>query len=132
MFHLMRVVEHGLRAFCVHFGIKRVRKENKKNKKVTYTSLDWEQWDTLLGQMRARVGVRLAAAKRGAKKQTYQEFYLPVFQDIEGIKDAFRNHVMHARRQYSPEDAEAILSHVKRLMNMLSARVKPIPVDDVQ
>ena len=123
VFHLMRAVEWALRALCVDLGFRRVRKQNKKTGRVTYTPLGWSDWETLLNQLKNRVTERIAKKSRGPKKQLYQEFYYPALQDIEGIKEAWRNHVMHTRREYSPDDAEAIFSHVRRLMEKLATRI---------
>jgi hypothetical protein len=123
VFHLMRAVEWGLRALCVDLGFRRLRVKNKKTGKVTYTPLGWVEWETILNQLKLRVTDRIAKAKRGPKKQIYQEFYYPALQDIEAIKDAWRNHVMHTRREYTPEDARSVFSHVKRLMVNLTTQV---------
>ena len=60
----------------------------------------------------------------GKVKQSAQEFYYPALQDVRGIKDAWRNHVMHTRREYTALEADAILEHVKRLMATLAPKVK--------
>ncbi len=36
VFHLMRVVEWGIRAFCVHLGITRLKKKTRANGTVVY------------------------------------------------------------------------------------------------
>jgi hypothetical protein len=123
MFHLMRAVEWALRALCVDLGFRRVRRKNKKTGKVTYTPLGWSDWETLLNQLKCRVTEVIAGTKRGPKKQLYQEFYYPALQDIEGMKDAWRNHVMHTRREYTPGDAQAVFGYVRRLMTNLASRI---------
>lgn len=123
VFHLMRTVEWGLRALCVDMGFRKLRTQNKKTGKVKYIPLGWVEWETILNQLKERVTKRVASTKRGPKKQLYQEFYYPALQDIEAIKDAWRNHVMHTRREYMRGDADSAFSHVKRLMVNLAARV---------
>jgi hypothetical protein len=115
VFHLMRVVEWGLRALCVHMGLRRAKK--KKGKRVPISYVDWE---TMLNQLQPLVDAKIAKMRRGEAKQEAQEFYYPVLQDIRAIRDAWRNHLMHTRATYSSADAEAIVSHVKRLMSVLS------------
>jgi hypothetical protein len=117
VFHLMRVVEWGLRDFCGRLGFRRVVIDKKKNK---YAPVEYAQWDKILGQVQGRVDHKVEHIRNRRKKQQAQEFYYPILQDIRAIKDAWRNHVMHTRRQYSDEDALAVLSHVKRLMVALS------------
>jgi hypothetical protein len=126
IFHLMRAVEWALRALCVDLGFRRLRTINKKTRKVSYRLLAWQDWETILNQLNVRVGEQIAKAKRGPKKQLFQEFYLPALQDIEGFKDAWRNHVMHARREYSGDDSEAVFVHVRRFMTTLATRVSEV------
>ena len=45
---------------------------------------------------------------------------------IRGFRDAWRNHVMHTRAEYSREDASAVLSHVKRLLQTLAVHIKEV------
>lgn len=123
VFHLMRAVEWALRALCIDLGLRSVRRKERKTGRVTYLPLGWSDWETLLNQLKNRVHDALAKTKRGSRKQLFQEFYLPALQDIEAMKDAWRNHVMHARREYTREDALAVLSHVRRLMVKLSDRI---------
>lgn len=77
-------------------------------------------------QLQDRVDAKLNKIKRGPAKQASQEFYYPMLQDIRGIRDAWRNHVMHTRQEYEPKDADAILGHVRRLMNTLAIRVREV------
>jgi hypothetical protein len=120
VFHLMRVVEHGLRALCVDLGLKRVRSKVRKSGRVVYSPIEYLEWEKLLDGLQTRVDEKITRLKRGPKKQELQEFYYPVLQDIRAIRDAWRNHVMHTRAFYTREDAVAILSHVKRLMCSLA------------
>ena len=69
---------------------------------------------------------KVVAIKNRARKQSAQEFYCPVLQEIRAIKDAWRNHVMHSRRDYEPDEAVAILAHVNRFMTTLAAKVKEV------
>lgn len=126
VFHLMRAVEWGLRSLCAHLGFRRVRTVHKKTGRVSYISLQWCDWETILNQARSRVTQRASKLKRGNRKQLYQEFYHPALQDIEGIKDAWRNHVMHTRRAYTPLEAEAIKDRVQRLMEHLAGRISEL------
>jgi hypothetical protein len=119
----MRAVEWSLRALCVDLGLKRIRRKDKKTGKVTHVALAWADWETLLNQIKSRIGKTIAASKRGPKKQLYQEFYYPAIEEIEGFKEAWRNHVMHTRREYNREDAEAVFTHVRRLMTNLATRI---------
>jgi len=126
VFHLMRVVEWGLRALCADLGFSRVKSKIKKSGRVVYTPIEYSEWERILDELQERVDRKIVRIKRGPSKQTQQQFYYPALQDIRGIRDAWRNHVMHTRDEYNHEDADAILSHVKRLMSTLATRVTEV------
>jgi len=115
VFHLMRIVEWGLRALCVHMGLRKA-----KRKKGKYVSISYVDWETMLNQLQPLVDNKIEKMRRGKTKQAAQEFYYPALQDIRAIRDAWRNHLMHTRAIYSDAEAEAICAHVKRLMSALS------------
>ncbi len=121
VFHLMRSVEWGLRALCGHLGLHQARRSRKGGTR-EYIPLAYADWETMLNQIHPRVDARINKLKRGTQKQTEQEFYYPVLQDIRGIRDAWRNHVMHTRAEYNPTEAETILNHVERIMRTLATR----------
>lgn len=122
VFHLMRGVEYGLRALCAHMGLRKA-KQRKKSGVTKYTPVSYVDWETMLNQLHPLIDKRIDKIKRGPIKQREQEFYIPILQDIKGFKDAFRNHVMHSRRTYSPARAEEITEHVRRFMDKLSERI---------
>jgi hypothetical protein len=122
VFHLMRAVECGLREFCGHLGIKNIRKSKKPgNKKMV--PIEYSQWEKILEDARDRVDAKINRMKPGKAKQEAQEFYYPLLQDLRGFKDAWRNHVMHARQAYTVKDAEAIMDHVRGFLLRVSTKV---------
>lgn len=122
VFHLMRAVEWALRAFCAHLGVKKAR-SFKRSGRVKYTPISYVDWDAMLKEVQPKIDARIEKLKRGPAKQAEQEFFHPLMQDIKGFKDAWRNHVMHTRRDYSVPDAIAVMGHVQRFMNALAVRV---------
>jgi hypothetical protein len=118
VFHLMRVVEWGLRALCGSLGMRQVRRSKR-----SHIPLAWADWETLLNQLQPRIESRINKLKRGARRQAEQEFYYPILQDIRGIKDAWRNQVMHTRSEYSRVQADAVFEHVRRIMSTLATRI---------
>lgn len=118
VFHSMRVVEWGLRGFCVHLGFKDV-KVGKRDGKELLNPVEFATWDRILNQLRPHAQTKIDRIKSRAKKQAAQEFYFSALAELEGFKDAWRNHVMHTRRSYSAEDAVAVLTHVQRFMKLL-------------
>jgi hypothetical protein len=128
VFHLMRVVEHGLRSLGKHLGVRRLAKE--KRSKVDgsvisrkYTPITYEQWEQILNHLPGRVERRLRKLRPGPVKQRWQEFYSRVLLDITAIRDAWRNHVMHARQDSGEADAEAVRVRVEAIMRTLATRV---------
>lgn len=126
VFHLMRIVEWGLRALCINLGLRRAHKRTKSGR-TKYTPISYSDWETMLNQLQDKVDAKIDRMARGKKKQAAQEFYYPALQDIRAIRDAWRNHVMHTRSEYQKDDAYAILSHVKRLMGLLARNLKGSP-----
>lgn len=118
VFHLMRAVECGLRAFARRLGLLRVVRDKKRGKTVP---LSYAQWEQILQQLPEKIDMKVAAMRPGRKKQAAQEFYYSALHELSGFKDAWRNHVMHTRRRYSSEDAVAIHSHVGRFLKSLAA-----------
>jgi hypothetical protein len=122
VFHLMRVVEWGLRAFCVHMGFRNIKSKIKASGKVEFTPIEYSVWEPMLNQIQKRVDSKLEKMKRGSAKQKAQEFYVPLLQDLRAFKDAWRNHVMHNRTSYTREDVLSVASHVRRFMLALAIR----------
>jgi hypothetical protein len=123
VFHLMRVVEWGLRALCIDLGLIRAKRRHKSGK-VQYVSISFTDWETMLNQLHGKVEQRIEKLKRGPLKQKQQELYFPILQEIKAIRDAWRNHVMHTRAQYSVDDAVIVLGHVGRIMASLASNIK--------
>jgi hypothetical protein len=109
--HLMRVLEIGLRALAsalsVPFGDK--------------------DWQTALNTMQ-KEWKRLENLKRkpkGWKKD--RQFYSECFVEFGYLKDAWRNHAMHALERYDEERSKSIFNHVEAFMRHLATRLKETP-----
>lgn len=118
VFHAMRVVEWGLRAFCDHLGFTEVKTGEKSGIDIL-VPVEYATWDRILAQLRAHAKSLVDLEVDRSQKQALQEFYYSAIAEIDGFKDAWRNHVMHTRRSYNAEDAVAVLSHVQRFLKML-------------
>jgi hypothetical protein len=123
VFHLMRAVEWAIRAFCKKLGITKVPKSNKPGNK-KYIAVEYSQWEKIFTAMREKINEKIDKMKPSPTKQAAQEFYYPLLQDIHGFKEAWRNHVMHTRRNFSVKDADAICDYVQRFMTTLAPKVK--------
>lgn len=122
VFHLMRAVECGLRALGAHLGFKKIGK-SKRGGKSNYVPVEYVQWEKIISQLQPELERRTQALKTGARKQRYQEVFYVAMQDIRAIKDAWRNHCMHARQSYSSSEAMTILNHVRSLLSRLAAEI---------
>jgi len=120
VFHLMRVTEFGLRAFCHHLGFTDVlERRGKDGNPNEYTAIEYSMWEKILNQLQQVTKDRIAAEPDRPKRQKAQEFYGAVLMEVWATKEAWRNHAMHSHRRYTREDAVAIMSHVRRLMGLL-------------
>jgi hypothetical protein len=132
VFHLMRVSEVGLRAFASHLGVRRLKSVAKKDPisgiavKHHYTPVSHSQWETILNGLPKRITKRLGAYQKGPTKQANQEFYDSVMLDLNAIRTAFRNHVMHSRQNYEPPEAEAVRFRVEAIMKKLALKLREV------
>lgn len=125
VFHMMRAVEWALRALGAHLGFRQLRAVKKSGKR-KYVPISHLEWEKIIDQLQVRVDKRVERMRPGKRKQATQEFYYPVLQEVRAIRDAWRNHVMHSRSEYSHEDAMAVKGHVERLMVKLASRVSEV------
>lgn len=117
VFHLMHVVEWGLRGLAAHLGLSKVVINGKTKKTVPVA---YSEWEKIIAQMNEKIEEKINKMARGEKKQKAQEFYYPAMAEFRGFKDAWRNHIMHTRGVYTREDAIAVWSHVERFMKGLA------------
>jgi hypothetical protein len=128
VFHLMRVTELGLRAFCFHLGFSEVIEKYDRTGQGhhEYRPIEYATWDKILGQLQRQIDGKLASIPDRKEKHEAQEFYVAIAQEIWALKEAWRNHVMHSRREYIHEDVFAVMAHVKRLMVLLATRLAEV------
>jgi hypothetical protein len=113
IFHLMRVVEYGLRALA------RERKVKLDKKK----PIEWATWNTILDKLElAQKTIRLKWVA-GDKKDAALGFYSGTLAGLHSFKDNYRNMVMHVRKPYDAEDAAKAMRQVRDFMNGISEKV---------
>jgi hypothetical protein len=109
VFHLMRVLEIGLSAIGNKFGV----------------SLEHTNWAPAIDQIEKKIRNMNQdlnwKALPDCKEQ--QEFYSQVISHFGVLKDAWRNHTMHARGFYTEEQAALIFENTKAFMNKLASRL---------
>lgn len=84
----------------------------------------------ILNTLGKKIREKAESLKRGKEKDISGDFYMPLLQDIKGFRDVWRNHVVHARRNYSIDKAERALLHVKSFMQVLASRVPEAQYED--
>jgi len=109
VFHLMRVLEIGLSVLGGEFGV----------------SLAHTNWAPAIEQIESKIRDMHKDPKWKAlpdcKEQ--QEFYAQAASHFGILKDAWRNHAMHARGKYAQDEAELIFENVKAFMRKLAERL---------
>jgi hypothetical protein len=113
VFHLMRVVEFGLRALAAHLAIK-----------INEEDIQYEQWQAILVEVKN--AAEKATQSPGLSKQEraeLREFYSGVLGEFNGFKDAWRNSVMHTRGVYNADTAMGLFVQVRDFMRRLAKKV---------
>ena len=106
VFHSMRVLEQGLHALAHALGVA--------------LTPESEQWKNVIDQIESKIKSIEQTPKSGDKTAKL-EFYSKAAIHFRYFKDAWRNHVSHARRTYQDNEAFQILKHVEQFMQELAA-----------
>jgi hypothetical protein len=102
VFHLMRVLEYGLRVLATKF-------------KIPFQN---STWNTIIQQIEA--SVRGMNPSFGADWKEQQKFCSEAASQFMFLKDAWRNHIMHLGDVYDEGRAVSILRHTHELMRILA------------
>ena len=113
VFHLMRVMEAGLKIFAAQLGI-------------PYAP----SWESYLRQLETKFSEDYK--KKSTEWKKNEPFYKEVAGDLQLVKFVWRNPTMHIVRSYSQEEAREAFSAVVAFMNRLSLKfVEPVVDDDL-
>jgi HEPN domain-containing protein len=107
VFHLMRVLEHGLRALATEVCL----------------DFDQQQWHTIINQIISVINKGSEKLKQGSKKTKRLQFLSEAAIEFRYFKDAWRNHVSHNRANFDQPEALMILNHIKSFMVHLSTQL---------
>jgi len=107
VFHSMRVLEIGLGAFGMLFGV----------------SLAHTNWEPAIREIESKIREmhRDPVWKALPDCKSKQESYSQAASHFAVLKDAWRNYTMHARGQHGEDQAEMIFLNVKGFMEKLAA-----------
>jgi hypothetical protein len=101
VFHLMRVVEHGVRRLIADFNVQVPSRP----------CLEDADWSELITALNAKV-VSLGTPQRGSPERREVERLTTLISEARTLKD-FRNPTMHCRVVYNVHEAKNILVHVR-------------------
>lgn len=107
VFHMMRVMEVGLKALAKALGI-------------PYAP----SWESYLRQIDNRISAKHKT--KGIKWKRDEAMFRNLHGDLQAIKIAWRNPTMHIVRSYSPEEAEDVYRAVRTFMKHLSKKFSEV------
>ena len=110
VFHLMRVLEHGLGALAKDVGLKFYR----------------QSWGGIIGKIQNKIDNEIEALNKMPKDPARTErltFVSKAAKEFVYFKDGWRNYAMHSLEEYDAPKAESVLNHVKAFMIHLSSRL---------
>jgi hypothetical protein len=125
VFHLMRIVEYGLRALAKDLGVRIPKKP-----------LELAGWDEIIVQIGKKVEIKLNPPQPAGggrpkprnfkRKAEDREFYRGVIGQFYEFKDVFRNRVMHARGTYDALTAQSLFGRVRDFMRRLAVKLSEV------
>jgi hypothetical protein len=112
VFHLMRVMEHGMNALATELGV----------------SQPYRTWDKKI----EKLSEALAEELRKSYSQTSPlagrlDFFKQATERLTAVQHALRNETMHARSHYGQDDAEDIYRSTVRFIEKLSEKLAEAP-----
>jgi hypothetical protein len=109
VFHLMRIMECGLRALGVSLN------DSTLDPKTNPT------WEKILGRCDKEIQKPLSERAEEWKKD--EAFYSTATANLRAVKDAWRNPTLHIERDYAPEDAQDVWNAVGAFMRHLAKKL---------
>ncbi len=111
VFHLMRVIPYGMEVLA-------------KKLKVKYKfPVECQDWNGIIQPIEKALK-EMQQLARSPKKTADLKYYSEIAQHLTFCKDAWRNHVSHARDPYDMPQARSVMDHVGHVMRLLAERMK--------
>jgi hypothetical protein len=108
VFHLMRVLEIGLRAFAARFGIQ----------------ADHSNWHPVIDEIQKAIrDMGTGQNTRPEDWRDQKEFFSQAASHFMLFKDAWRNYTAQARGKYTEEEAVRIFDNTRGFMQKLATRL---------
>ena len=113
VYHLMCVVEIGLRGLASHLKVRAVKMR---------VPIEQGTWEEIITTLEKKLEL-LGQTTRSKKRQAELDFYNELLKEFRSIKDLWRNKVMHARVSYDAHQAQSAFDHVKAFMQRLATKI---------
>ncbi|SFJ08190.1 hypothetical protein SAMN05216304_104359 [Bosea sp. OK403] len=110
VFHLMRVLEYGLRAMA-----------NDVN-----ANFEYENWQNIIEKIESNIKIETKQLPKGSARSERLKFLSEAAKELVYFKDGWRNFVSHNRVEYSEEQAFIALNHVRYFMTTLASKLTEI------
>jgi hypothetical protein len=111
VFHLMRAVEHGLRAFAVAVGTP-----------VGKLPFDYESWENLINDANKEWVKTVDTWGKSAEQINARRFFKRIVADLTAFKDDVRNVTMHTRGDYDANGAMSVRNRVDEWFVVLASK----------
>jgi hypothetical protein len=114
VFHLMRVMELGLRALAFHLKAKTLIKKLKR----TRIPIELGTWEEIISTLESKLD-ELRHITRSVKRDQKIETCNELLKEFRSVKDLWRNKVSHTRATYDAEQAQSAFNHVRGFIQKL-------------
>lgn len=111
VFHLTRVLEHGLRAIANAMGVTITDKKQP-------IPLEYGDWHKVLEQIDGKIKQARLLPNNAIKSELIKR-YSEASERLSWAKDQWRNDIAHTRTRFSEDEAKGILDRVRGLMEFL-------------
>jgi hypothetical protein len=112
VFYLMRVAEHGLRKLAARLHVVLTDRGTRQ-------LAEYADWDKVITGAKNKIDI-VRHTPKGPKRATQLELYSNAADHCLYMKEIWRNHVSHAGRSYSQEEALAAFGRVREFMIFLA------------
>jgi hypothetical protein len=119
VFHLMRVLEHGLRSLARKVRIKAPPPPTPPKKPRKRRPVDLEEWKGLIDRLEEKIR-DIERQRKTPQRQVKLQFYHGAAAQFRHFKNAWRNHVMHSHESYDRHDAAKVMEHTREFMQHLA------------
>jgi hypothetical protein len=110
VFHLMRIMETGIRAIADCLGTPPPTKDAERN------------WGVMLRRIKEELDRRTAARPPLWGVSSDKDFFYEAYASLDAVRVAWRNTTMHVEKTYPEDAAEHIFGAVKGFMSALASR----------